>query len=151
MNSYKYPLLILLLLLLTFGCSKKKEEAAELEKELTGGQDTTTEVAVAPAETIPPTANVAAVPVEPEPAYQVPAGEGYTVQVAGCEDRTYAEYLVEKYAERGYEPYITSATVEGQTYYRVRIGSFETLGEAKALKEQIADRYSVAAWVDYIQ
>ena len=81
----------------------------------------------------------------------VPAGGGYTVQVAGCEDQAYAEYLVEKYTERGYDPYIATANVNGQTYYRVRIGSFETLGEAKALKTQLADRYSVVAWIDYTQ
>ncbi|UCG62737.1 MAG: SPOR domain-containing protein [Candidatus Zixiibacteriota bacterium] len=151
MGFYKYLLLLLAVLLLTFGCSKKKEEAAELEREMAGTQDTVAGTAEMPVDTSPPVADVTAVPKEPEPAYTVPAGEGYTVQVAGCEDQSYAEYLVEKYSERGYDPYIASAEVNGQMYYRVRIGSFETLGEAKALKAQLVDRYSVDAWIDYTQ
>ncbi len=151
MESYKYFILVVTVLLVFAGCSRKQEEAAELEKELSGQQDTIAETAEMPVDTAPTAADVSAVPEEPEPAYTVPTGGGYTVQVAGCEDQVYAEYLVDKYTERGYKPYITSTMVNGQAYYRVRIGSFETLGEAKALKAQLADRYSVTAWIDYVQ
>ncbi len=150
MNKYKYAVAIIMVASLLFGCSKKQDEAAELEKELLGKKDTA--AAVVEQAVVDTTPDVAAVPVEPEPSYPgAPAGAGYTVQVAGCEDRVYAEYLVEKYTTRGYEPFVTVANVEGQTYYRVRIGMYETLSEAKALKIQLEDRYSVNAWIDYIQ
>lgn len=153
MRTYKLILLFLLGVALVGGCSKKKEEAAQLEQELTGQVDTAVQApaeTVAGPDTMAPTADAAAMPEE-APAYHAPAGSGYTVQVAGCEDRTYAEYLAQKYTNRGYEPYITATNVGGQTYYRVRIGSYQSLSEAKALKAELADRYSIKAWIDYVQ
>ncbi len=152
MNFHKYLVPVLLVALLVVSCSEKKEEAAQLEQELLDQQDTVTKAADVVADT-------AIEVTEPEPVVEqteyttpsAPQGGGYTVQVAGCEDRDYAEHLIQQYTGRGYEPYVTTAVVEGQTYYRVRIGAFETLAEAKALKAQLADRYSLEVWIDYIQ
>ena len=152
MNFRKYLVPVLLVALLVISCSEKQEEAAQLEQELLDQQDTTAEMAEAVADTEMDV-------TEPDPAAEegeyttppVPQGAGYTVQVAGCEDRDYAEHLIQTYTARGYEPYVTTAEVEGQTYYRVRIGSFETVAEAKVLKAQLADRYSIEVWIDYIQ
>jgi len=152
MNLNRYLAVVLVLSLLAIGCSKKKEEAAELEKELMGQQDTMAEVSAEPVDTVSPPVSVAQAPKETEPPIPSgPIGSGYTVQVAGCEDRAYAEYLLEVYTGRGYEPYLTTATVGGQTYYRVRIGSFESLAEAKAMKVELRDRFSLDAWIDYVE
>ncbi|NOY88776.1 MAG: SPOR domain-containing protein [FCB group bacterium] len=156
MNIYKLSLFIMLALMLTFGCSKKKEEAAKLEKEMLNQQDTTTMVdTTAPAvtqqapESTTAMGNAAAVPQEETQAMpSQPAGEGYTVQVASCENQTYAEYLVKTYTERGYQPYVSTVTIDGQTYYRVRIGVFDNLNEAKALQSELSDKYSVNSWID---
>ena len=78
-----------------------------------------------------------------------PEGSGYTVQVASCESMTYAEHLIQIYTERGYEPYMVKANVDGETYYRVRIGIYPSLSEAQSLKSELADKYSVKAWIDY--
>jgi len=151
MSVNKNLAVVAFLLLLVFGCSKKKEEAAELEKELMGQQDTVAEVTTAPADTAGPQEAISTAPRESEPPIpSTPAVSGYTVQVAGCEDQAYAEHLVEVYTERGYEPYLTTATVGSQTYYRVRLGSFESLSEAKALKSELKDRFSLDAWIDYV-
>lgn len=153
MNIHKSILLLFMLVALVLGCSKKKEEAAQLEQELTGQADTAAQMAAEPMpapDTMAPTADAAAMPQE-VPGYGAPVGSGYTVQVAGCEDRTYAEYLARKYTNRGYEPFITSVNVGGQTYYRVRIGKYQYLSEAKALKAELIDRYSINAWIDYMQ
>ena len=80
-----------------------------------------------------------------------PAGAGYEVQVAGCEDAAYAQSLVQRYRQRGYEPYVTTAVIDGQKYYRVRLGIFETLSEARAVKSAVEDRYSVMAWIDHAE
>jgi hypothetical protein len=55
---------------------------------------------------------------------------------------------VRQYNERGYQPYVTTYLHEGQQYYRVRLGIFETLAEANALKLELEDKYSVGTWID---
>ena len=145
------------------GCSdEQKEDATKLEQELLQMQDSaaivdTTTLAETTADTVAPEApdvvDVAAVPEETVER-TMPArstGDGYTLQVAGCESREYADYLIELYQQRGYEPYMTTFTVEGQLYYRVRIGSFETRREAIQLKNELAGKYSVEGWVDTVQ
>lgn len=153
-----YFMICLLSLLLIFGCSKKQEEAEQLEKELLG-QDTISDTMVdSSAMAIPDDtmsqieADAGAIPEEEVARVmpQQPSGSGYTVQVASCEDESYAEYLVNKYTSRGYEPFVTTITYEGQLYYRVRIGLFENYSEAKNLKAELIDSYSVPAWIDKV-
>ena len=153
MRKYTVLLLFFSLLILVVGCSKeKKDEAAKLEQELLGDSQTVVDTdSMMKAEVDSLTEfEASAVPEEepPKAMPEKPAGEGYTVQVAGCEDREYAEHLVEKYTNRGYEPYVSAATVESQSYYRVRIGIFENYSEAKALQAQLLDRYSLDTWID---
>jgi len=148
-------LLGLLGLVVIGGCSKDKD-VADIEKEMMG--DTAT--AAAPDTMTPPPATTMAPDTVTEPATAVPeepavtsmpsrpTGSGYEVQIAGCEDPDYAQYLVDLYRQRGYEPYVTTATVEGQKYYRVRLGIFQTYSEAKKVQAEIADRYSASSWID---
>lgn len=135
-------------------CSDKKEEAARLEEELKQlesaegvGDTATVEDTMAPAE-----ADASAVPEEEAPAVEpmppAPQGDGYTLQVASCEDPDYARYLVGVYADRGYEAFVTTITFNDQTYYRVRVGSMQSLSEATNLKAEIEDKYSTTGWVD---
>ena len=153
MKYIKVIVIFSLALLLVGGCSKKQEEADKLEQEMlneeiAGDTEETDSMALSEEETL----DASAVPVEEEPEF-VPAvveGEGYTVQVASCESLEYAQYLVDVYTGRGYEPYITQFDMEGQVYYRVRIGKFETESEAIALKNELADKYSIDAWVDIL-
>ena len=158
MNLLKIALLGGLVICLLVGCSdEKKEEAAQLEQELQdmeGGRDTVAETMTDTTGMADETsvADASAVPEEEQPDMSsmppAPQGEGWTVQVASCENREYARHLVDVYFGRGYEAYVTSAMVEGQTYYRVRIGNLQTYPAAKALKLELADRYSIAPWID---
>ncbi|MFQ5500250.1 MAG: SPOR domain-containing protein, partial [Candidatus Zixiibacteriota bacterium] len=94
---------------------------------------------------------VAVVPEEPEAPTMPkrPEGAGYTVQVAGCESQEYARHLIGLYTERGYEPYMTTITIEGQLFYRVRMGLFPSVAEASRLRADLNDRFSIEAWIDY--
>jgi cell division septation protein DedD len=149
--------IFLMVILLAFGCSEKKDEAAQLEKEMMGQVEPDSaaiadslarmdSIAAATEEEM----NARAVPEEPEREVMPskPAGTGYTVQVAGCENSDYAQYLVRTYQNRGYEPYVTTETVDGQLYNRVRIGVFDSFGDAKALRTELSDKYSINAWID---
>jgi cell division septation protein DedD len=80
------------------------------------------------------------------------AGQGgYTIQVAAGSKVENANYLRKKFANRGYEAFISQADVNGQLFYRVRIGSFESVGEARQVARELEDKYSVDYWIDYNQ
>jgi hypothetical protein len=137
------------------GCSEKKEEAAKLEEEMMQLQteaDTGAAVATEDSLALPPAADASAIPEEEQPVADLmppaPQGEGFTVQVASCEDPDYARYLVSLYADRGYEASVSTITYNSQTYYRVRIGNLESFSEAGVLKAELDDKYSIAAWID---
>ena len=154
-------------LLLLVGCSKD-DDVAELEKEMMEQQESEGEMTAdtaAPPEPSTPSEDTmtpeqtrqqpdaGAIPEEQQEHMDMPerpAGSGYEVQVAGCEDPEYARYLVDKYRQRGYEPYVTEATIDGQKYYRVRLGVFQGYSEAKQVRMEVEDRYSIEAWIDPI-
>lgn len=156
-SSFKLLVCLFLLIPLFISCSdEKKEEAAKMEQEMMGDSQAVADSAalvdsmgngIAEDTTFEPEA----IPEETETLKEMPkqpAGDGYTVQVAGCEDRAYAEYLVGKFTKRGYEPFVTTATVEGQTFYRVRIGVYESFSEAKVTQAELLDKYSLDTWID---
>ena len=144
-----------LTVVLMLGCSDRQEEAEKLAQEMSdleavdsaAGDSAAIADSLAAAEAM---TDAAAVPDETvaQPMPPVPRGEGYTVQVASCENLEYAQHLIGVYANRGYEAYVTTITYDDQTYYRVRLGDFETLSEAQALKAELADRFSVETWID---
>ena len=149
--------LILSLFLLFVGCSDRKKEAGELEDQLRNMDNAATDSMLADsAEMVDSlsdsmSSDAMAVPEEETPELtmpQRPDGEGFTVQVASCENTEYAQYLVDLFIKRGYEPYVTTYTDEEMTHYRVRIGVFSTHGEAKSLADELADKYSLETWVD---
>ena len=157
MRYLQVSLLCLLAAALMVGCSDKQEEATRLEEEMRAMES----AADSPAPVPPPAgdsirastlADAGALPAEAVPTSTLmppaPPGEGYTVQVASCEDETHASYLVGLYRERGYEPFVTTHTRDGQLYYRVRIGMVPTMAEAVRLRDELKDKFSVGAWVD---
>jgi cell division septation protein DedD len=157
MKLLKIVILGGLVISLLVGCSDEaKDEAAQLEEELQQMEGETDSTAQAMTDTTmgaeeTPVADASAVPEEEQPGVAAmppaPTGDGFTVQVASCESREYASHLVDVYFGRGYEAFVSRAMVDGQTYYRVRIGNLQTYGEAKALKLELADRYSIEPWI----
>jgi cell division septation protein DedD len=150
-----------LVLLLVAGCSDdKKEEAQRLEQEMLGGERQTDtapggELAVGPGDTpSPPSGRPEAVPKEearPVGLPSQPSGSGYAVQLASCPSSEYAEYLVNRYTKRGYQPWvITYTSPQGEIFFRVRLGFFDSLEEANRVKHELVDKYSINAWVDRV-
>lgn len=153
---------ILLLLFAAFlmsGCSKD-EKVAELEKQIQESEsedlleDTTTEMEVttqpAATETYTKTPEVA--PKEEKASSYMPKHTGggqYTVQVASGSNPEWVKLMTDTYIRRGYEAFITETNVDGETYYRLRIGSYEGFSEAKAVGMELQDKYSVNFWIDY--
>ena len=152
--------------LLLAGCSEKQKEASRLEQEVRDLEESTATDTAAPesvrivsdtAAAIPEVADASAIPPEarpkisPPPMPPAPTGPGWAVQVASCESQDYARRLVDSFTRRGYQPYVTTITKGEQLYYRVRIGSFTNVTEARRLKDELIDRYSVEAWIDQIE
>ncbi len=147
---------ILMLALAVTGCSKKKEEAQALQKEAAQDEaamamdslnqkppvtDTVAQVRPEPTITPKPTETK---PAEPEP----PQEAGYVVQVGSYLNHDLAESMLAKYKSRGYDAFLVPTEVDGQEFYRLRIGVFDTYAEAKQVGEQLTDRYSAVYWLD---
>jgi len=155
MRTVVLILMLGVLVLFLTGCSEKQKEADKLEQEMEqmdSGIDAVVEEVVT--EDVPgsPTPDAAAIPAEETPSapsvtLSSPEGDGYTVQVASCEDAAYASHLSDLYKERGYDVFVSRFEHEGQTFYRVRLGNFTTLAEAKDLKAEMADKYSQEGWI----
>ncbi len=153
MRTKRQIVLFMTIALLLVGCSDEaKDDAAQLEKDLAGDSMAMVDSVAAVDSSAMVEAEVVLEPeVVEEPTKMMPkkpAGDGYTVQVAGCEDSDYALHLVEVYTSRGYEPFVTTITVEGETFHRVRIGIFAVLSDAKALQSELNDKYSIDSWID---
>ena len=157
MRYLRYCLLVAVAGSLLISCSKKKEEAARLEQEVLNQesslviQEDSASVDTSMVEQL----DVAAVPEEelspstPEMPRR-PAGDGFTVQVASCEDEAYARHLVEVFTNRGYEPFVSEISIDGQLYHRVRVGMFDSFNEASQLKRELEDKYTIVPWIDLV-
>lgn len=148
---------ILIAGLMATGCSNKDEDIAAIEQEasqdeaaavmdslLEGGTeaDSTGQVIAEAVETQP---------VEPEvtPASEDYSGlEGFVVQIGSYAGYEFAEMMAEKYRKRDYPAFVVTADIDGKTFYRLRVGVYETLEEAKQIGELLKDRYTAEYWVD---
>jgi cell division septation protein DedD len=140
--------------LLFVACADRQDEAEKLAQEVTEQEIDTVTMST---ETAPDSvsiadeqsaADAATTLAETEHIPEAPPGVGFTVQIAACPDYEYAQYLVDLYRKRGYEPYMTKFEVGGESFYRVRIGAYETVTEADAMKAEFLDKYSLDTWVD---
>jgi cell division septation protein DedD len=160
MMSSKFIAILAIFLLLSVGCSKDNDQVSELEQEVLNdqGEDYLAEDETMAEDTMPE-AEPEEYAMTPETApeeettedYDIPEpppGEGYTVQVAAGHNFDYARFMVDKFITRGYEAYLQDADVEGETYYRIRIGNYATVTEARTVGEDIQDKYSLDYWID---
>jgi len=79
----------------------------------------------------------------------VPRAEGgrYTVQVASYNARAQAEVLRARLAAAGHEAYVAEGDAGGTTRYRVRIGAFATMDEARQAAGRLESQAHVATYV----
>lgn len=162
MKTISISIFILFLAVLMVGGCSKDEEVAELEqqikdteaedllKDTLAGEEVVVEEADMAEEDYSMTPEAAPVE-EKEPAYMPKhTGTGqYTVQVAAGGNPEWVKYTAETYIRRGYEAFITEAIVDGETFYRLRIGSYGSFAEAKAAGMELEDKFSVDYWIDF--
>lgn len=128
-----YSYLPLILIFVLFACGDKESEVKE------------TDALPAIAE-----ADTAQVQTEPESLGEVEnevqfmiakTDEGqYTVQVSSWHKRSNAERQAQRFIKLGYDAYVQEAYLadRNETWYRVRIGRFETMAEGRQIASQLS-------------
>ncbi len=61
----------------------------------------------------------------------------YSVQIDAVMDRQGADNMVRRLRESGYEPYIVETRIAGQTWYKVRVGHYQSEAEARAAEQKL--------------
>lgn len=68
-------------------------------------------------------------------------GEGrWAVQVNAFPDEERARNLAERLKGKGYDAYVAVTNIKGRTWYRVRVGRFQSLDEARKLQETLKSK-----------
>lgn len=63
-------------------------------------------------------------------------GKGYTVQILATRKQGEADVLVQKLKSRGYAAYVKRVSNGGESWYRVRVGSYGAFSEAKGMADK---------------
>lgn len=62
----------------------------------------------------------------------------WSVQISAAPGKDIADTLVQRLKANGYDGYVVQAEVNGQTYYRVRVGRFDAREEAESVRQSLA-------------
>ncbi len=78
----------------------------------------------------------------------------YTVQISSWKTFSKAESMANQARNLGYDPYVQRTVLpgSGETWYRVRIGSFRTYEAAKSLKKKLSNEPAYShhdLWIDF--
>ena len=76
---------------------------------------------------------------------------GFTVQLASLGNEIDAIKMVNRFNNRGYPAYFYEAHINGETYYRVRCGKFETEKESRDFKDLLARKEGVTGFVTRVE
>ena len=71
----------------------------------------------------------------------------YTVQVGAFREKRSAEMLRQRLRQRGYSAYVTTSGTRTAKFYRVRLGEFDTQGEAKRFVGRLKNQMGLDAVV----
>lgn len=62
----------------------------------------------------------------------------WSVQISATPAKDVADSLVQRLKTKGYDGYVVQAHVNGQTYYRVRVGHFDARQDAESVRQSLA-------------
>ncbi len=110
----------------------------------TPAQQTPTPAATRPAAQQPPARQTP----KPTPVVQQPMGSGaYTIQVSAWQSRSKADEEVAKLSQAGFPAYVETTTIGGGTWYRVRVGRYQTRNEAGEQRDKFQKMLAGDIWV----
>jgi cell division septation protein DedD len=73
----------------------------------------------------------------------------YSVQIAALQDKGKTEEMVERLAGLGYRAYYRQTVINGETFYRVRCGPFNTIDEARDYAKRLTAREGFKPFIVY--
>jgi cell division septation protein DedD len=68
------------------------------------------------------------------------SGKPWTVQVNAFPDEKSAKSSVDRLRDKGYNAYVSESRIQGRTWYRVRVGRFDSRDEAEKIQESLRKR-----------
>jgi septal ring-binding cell division protein DamX len=91
---------------------------------------------------------VQAAPTKTAAASLPPTGAGnFTVQVSSWETQAKANEEAARMTAAGYPAYVVEGNVEGDTWYRVRVGRYATMADAQAALRQMSQVAETEPWI----
>ncbi len=76
-----------------------------------------------------------------------PATAGFTLQVTSLNSKREANKALSRLSTSGFDGYISEGFVKGRKWFRVRVGRYTTLEEARAAAAKMASANEVGIWV----
>ncbi len=70
--------------------------------------------------------------------------KGYNIQIEAVMDHSGAADMIRKLRALGYRPYEVATEVNGQTWYRVRVGPYPSPEAARAAQDKLKEQYKAA-------
>lgn len=86
---------------------------------------------------VAPESDAPSAPPASAPQGQVPSG-GWSIQIASYPTRAEADAALTSLRDQGHEAYRVAALVDGQTWYRVRVGGFASKSKAETARSALA-------------
>ena len=72
----------------------------------------------------------------------------FTVVIGSYADRKFAESMAAKYQEQQFPAFVRGVSIDGKMFYRLCVGSYETITQARQVAGEVKDRYSCDFWID---
>lgn len=72
------------------------------------------------------------------------SGKPWTVQVNAFPDEKSAKSSVDRLRDKGYNAYVSESRIQGRTWYRVRVGRFDSREEAEKTQESLRKKEHLA-------
>jgi cell division septation protein DedD len=83
----------------------------------------------------------------PAPATDVPARDGYAIQVAALREPGEADTIAKHLVSKGYGAYVLTPPDGRPNVYRVRIGTFKTRREAEVIASKLQKEEQFKPWI----
>lgn len=80
-----------------------------------------------------------------------PGKVGWAIQIGTYAEHAAAEAAAETYRQAGFPVFVRRAEKDGKTFYRLRIGVYDSREEAQKVGEELKSRYGLDYWIAFSQ